>query len=187
MLSIVIRQKKRAELQIPLDAILLLSVGELSQRKNHSVIVEALNRIDDKNVFYVIAGKGKQKDSLHQIDKTGRVKLIGYRSDIWELFCATDIFVLPSIQEGLPVALMEAMAHGLVCVASNIRGNNDLIDGVESGVLFDCKKVDSAIAALQAVANLNCLELSHSAQESINQFDQANINKKHMEEYKHIS
>ena len=54
--------------------------------------------------------------------------LLGKRSDIPELLNAADVFVFPSLQEGLPVALMEAIACGCFCIASRIRGNVDLID-----------------------------------------------------------
>ena len=51
----------------------------------------------------------------------------GYRKDLWEIYKASDIFVFPSLQEGLPAALLEAMAAGLPVVCSDIRGNNELI------------------------------------------------------------
>ena len=53
---------------------------------------------------------------------------MGYRTDIPELLKASDLFVFPSLQEGLPVALMEAMSCGIPCIASKIRGNADLLD-----------------------------------------------------------
>lgn len=121
------RQEKRTEIGVPLDANLLISVGELSVRKNHKVVVDALQKLSD-NYWYVIIGKGELKTELENSDKTGRLKLLGYRTDVVELLHASDMFVFPSLQEGLPVALIEAMASGLPCVASKIRGNVDLID-----------------------------------------------------------
>lgn len=115
------------EIGIPWNAKLLISVGELSVRKNHKVVVEALQELPD-DYWYVIVGKGELKDELMSLDHTGRLKLLGYRSDIIELLWASDLFVFPSLQEGLPVALMEAMASGIKVIASQIRGNVDLID-----------------------------------------------------------
>lgn len=120
-------QQKRMEIGIPWNAKLLISVGELSVRKNHKVVVEALQELPD-DYWYVIVGKGELKDELMSLDHTGRLKLLGYRSDIIELLWASDLFVFPSLQEGLPVALMEAMASGIKVIASQIRGNVDLID-----------------------------------------------------------
>ncbi len=99
----------------------------MSVRKNHKVVVEALQELPD-DYWYVIVGKGELKDELMALDHTGRLKLLGYRRDIVELLWASDLFVFPSLQEGLPVALMEAMASGINVVASHIRGNVDLID-----------------------------------------------------------
>jgi glycosyltransferase involved in cell wall biosynthesis len=84
-----------------------------------------------ENVWYVICGQGPlQDEDMELADKLGvgdRVVLAGYRTDVKDFYDMADIFVLPSYQEGLSVALMEAMASGLPCVVSDIRGNADLI------------------------------------------------------------
>lgn len=120
------KQTKRKEIGVPIDAKILISVGELSKRKNHQVVVKALQNLPD-DYWYVIVGKGTLKDKLQKLDHTGRLILLGFQSDIAELLKISDIFVFPSLQEGLPVALMEAKAAGLPCVASKIRGNIDLL------------------------------------------------------------
>lgn len=131
------KQQKRKDIGVPFDAKLLISVGELSIRKNHKIVIEALNKINDKGVYYAIVGKGELKEDLERIDKTGRLVLLGFRTDIVELLHASDLFVFPSIQEGLPVALMEAFVSKKICIASKIRGNTDLISANSSGYLFD--------------------------------------------------
>lgn len=123
------------EIGIPLDAKLLLSVGELSVRKNHKVVVETLQELPDE-YWYVIVGKGVLKNTLERMDHTGRLKLIGFRTDIVDILHAADLFIFPSLQEGLPVALMEALSTGLICIASNIRGNEDLLSDDERGYLI---------------------------------------------------
>ena len=129
---------KRRELGIPEDAVLLLSVGELNRNKNHETVIRA---IADMNVYYVIAGQGELRQCLEKLidaqDLRGRVKLLGFRSDVKELYEAADIFVFPSFREGLSVSVMEAMASGLPCVASRIRGNTDLLENTEGGFLCD--------------------------------------------------
>lgn len=111
---------------MPIDCKLILSVGELSVRKNHRVVVEALQSLPGE-YWYVIVGKGDLKEELEKFDHTGRLKLLGFRTDIVDLLHSSDLFVFPSLQEGLPVALMEVMAAGFPCVASDIRGNRDLM------------------------------------------------------------
>lgn len=125
------REKKRAELGLKESDVMLFSVGELSRRKNHSVVIRAMSGMDNRNLHYFIAGQGELRQELLQMADTleiqNRLHLLGYRIDISELLQAADLFVFPSLLEGLPVALMEAMASGVPCAASRIRGNTDLI------------------------------------------------------------
>lgn len=131
------KAEKRRELGIPNDKPLLLSVGELNKNKNHETVIRA---IADMDVYYIIAGKGVLQEHLQSIITelrlTERVKLLGYCKDIAELNKAADIYVLPSVREGLNVSVMEAMAAGLPCVVSNIRGNSDLISNNQGGFLL---------------------------------------------------
>ncbi|MCD7716798.1 MAG: glycosyltransferase [Lachnospiraceae bacterium] len=158
--QIFIRNEKRHELNIGNEAIVLLSVGELNQNKNHELVIKALRTLD-KNIQYVIAGEGDKKDYLNQLAVENgveeRVHLLGYRNDVIELYSMVDIFVFPSFREGLSVSLMEAMASGLPCVVSMIRGNVDLIDE-RGGALFNPysvkELVDSIIFVLHSDWNI---------------------------------
>lgn len=124
---------------------MMLSVGELSERKNHEVVIKALGQMKREDIKYFIAGRGDLKDHLSELiiyqDLRNNVKLLGFRSDISLLTKAADVFIFSSLQEGLPVALMEAMAAGLPIVASRIRGNVDLIQEGRNGTLFDCNSI----------------------------------------------
>lgn len=146
------RQEIRNKLGIPDEKIILMSVGELTKRKNHMVVIEALARLKEYDILYVICGDGPLKAQLRakaeELGVRDRLKLLGFRKDIAELHKAADIFVFPSLQEGLPVALMEAMASGLPIVASKIRGNEDLISNNQGGYLVnptDSEQVAKAI------------------------------------------
>ena len=130
------RIAKRHSLHIPEDATVLLSVGELNENKNHETAIRA---IADLDVYYVIVGKGKLDqqllDIIQSLNISEKVKLLGFRDDVQELYKAADLFVFPSFREGLSVSLMEAMASGLPVACSCIRGNTDLID-CTGGALF---------------------------------------------------
>ena len=135
------RNRKRAELGIEPDEIVLLSVGELNKNKNHRVVIEALGGMDarvSRRFHYCIAGEGKLRDELICLacQKSVNLHLLGFRNDVDELLKTADIFILPSIREGLNVSLMEAMASGLPAIVSDIRGNRDLIDHNCGGKLF---------------------------------------------------
>ena len=135
------RLEKRLELGIKKGERLVLSVGELIPRKNHKSVIKALGYLDDSKIKYYICGQGELQGYLQKlIEETGlqdRVKLLGYRTDVSQLCVCADLFVFPSLQEGLPVALMEAIASKIPVICSNIRGNREL---VESGALFDPKE-----------------------------------------------
>ena len=137
------KKRKRDEFHLTADDFVLFSAGQLSKRKNHEVVIKALAEIKNKNVKLLISGLGELENHLKKlIFKLGledRVILAGYRKDVIELLHAVDCFAFSSFQEGLPVALMEAMAAGLPIVCSNIRGNVDLIENGVNGYLVDPK------------------------------------------------
>lgn len=133
------RRECRGRYRIPQDACLILSVGELSKRKNHQAVLTVLAKIDKKEIFYLVCGQGAcRKKLVRQAQKlgiAGQVRFVGYQEHMAPFYAAADLFVFPSLQEGMPVALMEAMAAGLACVVSDIRGNRELIDK-NGGVIF---------------------------------------------------
>ncbi|MCR0204569.1 glycosyltransferase [[Clostridium] innocuum] len=128
------------ELDIPSESTLLLSVGELNDNKNHKVVIKSLPELPD-NVHYIICGVGPLKEKHEQLANElkvfNRLHLLGYRTDVIRVMKSCDIFIFPSKREGLSVALMEAMACGLLCIASNIRGNSDLMNSYAYGYMFE--------------------------------------------------
>lgn len=142
------------ELNIPVDSILLLSVGELNDNKNHKVVIECLPALP-KNMHYLICGVGPLKEQHEELAKkleiSDRLHLLGYRNDVIKIMKSCDIFVFPSKREGLSVALMEAMACGLPCIASEIRGNVDLIKNNTRNYLFDLNKCDAIVVDIMRI------------------------------------
>lgn len=149
--------KKRKEIGIDDNIIMLLSVGELIKRKNHEIIIKALSKLEDEKIHYFIAGSGELKDYLTEIAEkfnlSNRVHILGFRNDIGELCKIADVFCFPSLQEGLPVALMEAMAVGVPIVCSNIRGNTDLIENNINGYLCYKNSEDEFKNAIKNIIN----------------------------------
>ena len=128
------------EIDIPVNSFLLLSVGELNINKNHKIVIETLP-ILPKEVHYLICGVGALKEEYERQAKDlsvmDRVHLLGYKNDIIKIMKSVDVFIFPSKREGLSVSLMEAIACGLPCIASNIRGNADLIENGVNGFLVN--------------------------------------------------
>lgn len=155
------KKAKRIELGIPSDAFLVLSVGEINKNKNHEVVVKAIARLCNPDVYYIICGQGKYdnyiKNIAHSHDLENRIKVLGFRTDIIEIYKTSDIFILPSLREGLPVALMEAMACGLPVVCSKIRGNRDLIENGKGGYLCEPRNADEYRQAIEMLRGSDIL------------------------------
>lgn len=147
-------QQFRKATGIPLDALLFISVGDLNENKNHAMAIEAFANANISNSYYLICGEGRLKaDLIKQVNRLGmcnRVMFLGFREDVNAILKAADVFVFPSKREGLSVALMEAMAAGLPCVASRIRGNTDLL-GNDYKYYFAPSQSDELAAMLTAI------------------------------------
>ncbi len=180
-------QDKQSELEKHEKTIVFLSVGELSARKNHETVIKAFAKIKDINFQYVICGLGPLQQHLEQLisdlHMTSQVQLLGYRSDISEILQSADVYVFPSLQEGLPVALMEAMAAGKAVVCSRIRGNTDLIDE-NGGVLFDPFSVDACAEAIQTLLRSDMSSMGEYNSKKIRPFSTEKINEKMYDIYR---
>lgn len=138
--------KKRKELGLDIDDIMLLSVGELSKRKNHEIIIKALAKINNANIHYFIAGTGNLNNYLIDLsEKLGikdNVHLLGYRSDVAEMYKTADIFCFPSLWEGLGLAALEAMIAGTPIITSNIHGIKDYSVNNKTGFAIPPRNID---------------------------------------------
>lgn len=134
-----------------------------------------------KSVIF-IAGKGDLKPYLQKLIKdmelNDKVSLLGYRTDISELCQAADFFVMPSHQEGLPVALMEAMASALPCICGNIRGNNDLIVQDKGGYLVNGTDVCSWAAAIEKMMESDWETMGTFNRNKVKNFSIDNVQRK---------
>ncbi|CCY84167.1 glycosyltransferase family 4 protein [Clostridium sp. M62/1] len=151
-------EEKREQLSLEKKDIVLVSVGELIQRKNHALVIKALGQLKKPHIKYLICGNGRLEKKLTElIEKNGlrkQVYLLGFRNDINAICQVSDIFLFPSLQEGLPVALMEAMANKMPVIATDIRGNHDLIQNNEGGILISPNSTeDMKNAILYLTAN----------------------------------
>lgn len=145
------RNEKRREMGIPEDAFVVLSVGELNDNKNHTVVLDAIARLDRENVRYIICGEGDARAKLEEKIRTlgieGKAQLLGFREDVSEICRIADVYCFPSIREGLGVATLEAMSCGLPAVCSDIRGPRDLIENGNGGYLCKYNEPDDFTAA----------------------------------------
>lgn len=150
------RSEVRRSLGLSHDDFVVLSIGELNDNKNHQTVIKSLAATTTPNLRYLICGNGPRRSDLERLavdlGLKDKVRFLGYRRDIPDLLAASEAFCLPSIREGLPMSLMEAMAAGLPVISSRIRGSVDLVDDGRGGLLVDAADDRAAFtAALDAL------------------------------------
>lgn len=187
------RNAKRMEIDIPTDATVIITVAELVAGKNYPAAIKAFAKAKDANFYYIICGTGPIEENLKKLAQSlgvsDRVRFLGFRTDIYELLKVSDIFLFTSNREGLPVSVMEAMAAGIPCIVSNIRGNNELITDGKGGYVIDRKNIDiisQKIAELAVDPNLRNLMGKYN-QIKINEFNREKVNILMKENYLQIS
>jgi glycosyltransferase involved in cell wall biosynthesis len=139
--------RTRAKYGIPEDAKVLVTAGVLNQGKNIEVLINSLPRIEMKNLHLLVVGDGSTeadfqyrdflKARAKELKVEERVIFTGWveKEDLWKIYLASDLFVMPSINEGMPNALLEALGVGLACMGSNIPGIRDILHYKE--LMFD--------------------------------------------------
>lgn len=151
------RTSVRQRVEIPGDARVLIVVAKLMEQKGHAFLLRALppllERFADLHVLLVGDGplRAALTESIAGLPGAPRVHLAGNRRDVSDLLAASDLFVLPSLWEGLPMALLEAMASGLPVVATRVSGSAQVVVEGESGLLVpaaDVEQLGEAIATL---------------------------------------
>jgi glycosyltransferase involved in cell wall biosynthesis len=136
---------------------LILAVGHLALRKGQHVLVEAFTKIAAAHPEWklaLIGGKGSDdclervQDTVAQHKLNERVLLLGNRNDAFDFMQRAAVFVQPSLFEGLPLALQEAMFYGCACIATNVPGNDEMVEDGLSGLLVPSMKADALADAI---------------------------------------
>ncbi len=125
----------RSKLEIPCGAKVIVSVGELNTNKNHGRVIRALASLRDESIHYVICGEGELKAEYEKLGQelgvSQRLHLMGYCSNVSDYYRMADLLVFPSLREGIPASIMEAMACGVPVIGSDIRGIRDIVQNPE--------------------------------------------------------
>lgn len=177
------KKEKRSELGLNDSDFVCVSAGDLVARKNYETAIRAVAKADSENIHYLICGEGPEEENLKRLaDENGvadRIHFLGFRKDVKELMKISDLFLFTTVQEGLPRSMMEAMACGLPCVASKIRGNTDLIEENKGGFLRKPTDADGFAQALDILCGSSrlCGEMSRYNLEKIKEFDIAVVEK----------
>lgn len=177
------REIVRENLGLKKTDFVCICMGDIVERKNYRTAVESIQLINNPNVHYLICGVGPERRKLEllatKLNIQNQIHFLGYRKDMKDLLFASDCFLFSSLQEGLPRSTMEAMAVGLPCVVSDIRGNRDLIDSEKGGYLVnatDARGYADAVRKIQEDISLRTSMSEHN-KEKIKDFDIKRIQK----------
>jgi len=151
------------------------SVGRLSVEKGHCYFLKAVHKVlaKMKNIRFVIVGDGELTDELRELAQKLKIEqniiFTGYQTDVTQFYSLMDICVMPSLIEGTPMALMEAMATGVPVIASAVGGIPTIIDNKENGVLVEPRNPDAIANAILALLQdrVACDKISKNARKTI--------------------
>jgi len=141
------------------DRPIVLSVARLDAQKGHTYLLAAIRHVP--NAIFVLAGDGPERACLEaQADRLGigdRVIFLGHRNDVADLLASCDLFVLPSLYEGLPLSLLEAMAAGKPVVATSVGGTPEAVLDGETGFLVPPRDPAPLVGAIHRLLADACL------------------------------
>ncbi|MCG9130838.1 glycosyltransferase [Candidatus Poribacteria bacterium] len=136
---------------------LIVSVGRFAPEKGHQYLIEALNLLKQQDIAWqcMFLGEGELEAELHALvaeyGLSNQITFPGFCEDVFSVLLTADVFVLPSLHESSPNALIEAMGIGMPCIASDVGGIVDLVEDEANGVRVPAKDPTSLASALQRV------------------------------------
>ena len=149
------RKEARRALQLTDEAKVLLNVGRHEFQKGHRYLIEAMSYLHQKNSQLVLLIAGREgnttQELMTQVKESGlndQIRFLGHREDIPDLLASADLFVFPSLFEGLPGAVIEAMALGLPVIASDIPSLREVVENGKNALLVPAASPKELAAAI---------------------------------------
>ncbi|MBN1543379.1 glycosyltransferase [candidate division KSB1 bacterium] len=180
---------------LPLEAPIITTIGRLTEQKGHLYLLQAVPSIlrSRPDIHFLIVGDGHLKEklqkSIQDLSISNSVHLVGAHKDIPGILALTDIFVLPSVDEGLPMVILEAMAAGKPIVATKVGGVAKAVEHNQTGLLIEPRDPHVlAIALLDLLQDINrCRALAQAAQRKAKaDFSSAAMGSRYLEIYRTI-
>jgi glycosyltransferase involved in cell wall biosynthesis len=153
------RQKKKNELGIQNENINIVCVSKLRNGKGHEYLLNAFEALYEKNnkINLLLVGGGEREsfliDCVSNYESKGNIYFLGNRNDAKEILKISDIFVMPTLAEGMSIAILEAMASGLPIITTNIPANKVLIQDKETGILVSPKNAPEIAEKISILVN----------------------------------
>ena len=148
----------RKELAIPADATLVLFIARFTAHKQPLALIKAFSDAAKRlpNLHLLLVGDGDQKAEAMEMVRAagfeGRITFQPFRQDVPDILAASDIFVLPSLWEGLPIGLLEAMAMGKAVIATDVDGTKEVVQNGQNGILVPAGDIPALTESLVSLA-----------------------------------
>ena len=152
-------------------------LGKLNKNKGIEDLIDVYTKFQENSsnleLTLLIGGVGSENyiKSLKNKNKDNNVKFLGYVEDRYTFFKSIEIFVFPSYSEGLGLVLLEAMAHGVICITRDVTPMNSIVDNEENGFLF--KDNQELLEIIETILNLNSTEKNKLVQSAIEKIEKS--------------
>ena len=180
------RCQMREKLGVNSNDYLIISVGELSKRKNHASVLKAIAKLHNPRIKYVIAGIGPEKNRLLNLSKKlgleKNFRLLGYLNNLDDLYYAADLNVFVSKREGLGLGGLDGVAHGTYIIGTKDTGMSDYIVNPKIGMLMDSPTDINELAKKISVAYKEKRKMQDFS--IVKQFEHENVDKEMKKIYK---
>ncbi len=171
----------------------IINVARFSEQKNQKMLVEAFSICKRKfdNIKLSFIGTGEEvdevKDYVKQLGLEKDINFLGLQENVYQYLSMSDIFVLSSLYEGMPISLIEAMASSLVCVCTKVGGIADMLEDNVSGILVNVNANELANGLEKIISDKNFREkLAKKAKEKSNEFSSISMEKNYKKLYEEI-
>ena len=152
-------------------------LGKLNKNKGIEDLIDVYTKFQENSsnleLTLLIGGVGSENyiKSLKNKNKDNNVKFLGYVEDRYTFFKSIEIFVFPSYSEGLGLVLLEAMAHGVICITRDVTPMNSIVDNEENGFLF--KDNQELLEIIETILNLNSTEKNKLVQSALEKIEKS--------------
>jgi len=182
----------KEEYGIEKGMIRIIHIGRFSEQKNHIGLIESFKIVHDSvpSTILKLIGAGDLekiiKDKIKELELEDSIELLGLKSNVYPYLNESDIFVLASFWEGMPISLIEAMATGLPIVATAVGGVQDMIDDGKTGLLVDVNtdQISAALHKLIEDGNLR-MKLGNAARDASVRYSSQEMAKEYESLYKY--
>lgn len=170
-----------------------IHIGRFSTQKNHMMIIQAVAQLRDKGYLFHInfIGVGALMDKcmaeIRALGLENYITFLGLQENVYPFLYDSDCFILPSLYEGMPISLIEAMGTGLPVIVTNVGGMSDMIQNGISGLVIDTC-IEDLVVAMERIMKDEALrsKLGSNAMRKSNEFSAEFMTKKYVDIYKSL-